>query len=326
MARLRTYTSAFTQVVGLLLLVRNNNKLAVQAFANVPVLPTARACKAQFRTNGPLFASLRDKDKAKAPSGVYSRPSAAIEKGSGKRSQILTLALHWLITYVILCVKGFYVPGLEGSRVRGIFGILVLALNYLNQASSSSTANSSYQSTSESITVLFGFLLIIQGIVEYAKEAGFVVNETSSNSSTLTKAKSASNTSDLNLTYSSSLNDTQKEGLRWLGASIISLTPASAVLLVDNQQVLFRLGSASEVPTASLDAAVETSQNSTGGRVAVPATHPAAMLMPEDLRKCVILQRLGKQCLVLGSSQVLQAFTKNDLLWLGSLANYYASL
>jgi len=303
MARLRTYTSAFTQVVGLLLLVRNNNKLAVQAFANVPVLPTARACKAQFRTNGPLFASLRDKDKAKAPSGVYSRPSAAIEKGSG-----------------------FYVPGLEGSRVRGIFGILVLALNCLNQASSSSTANSSYQSTSESITVLFGFLLIIQGIVEYAKEAGFVVNETSSNSSTLTKAKSASNTSDLNLTYSSSLNDTQKEGLRWLGASIISLTPASAVLLVDNQQVLFRLGSASEVPTASLDAAVETSQNSTGGRVAVPATHPAAMLMPEDLRKCVILQRLGKQCLVLGSSQVLQAFTKNDLLWLGSLANYYASL
>jgi len=303
MARLRTYTSAFTQVVGLLLLVRNNNKLAVQAFANVPVLPTARACKAQFRTNGPLFASLRDKDKAKAPSGVYSRPSAAIEKGSG-----------------------FYVPGLEGSRVRGIFGILVLALNCLNQASSSSTANSSYQSTSESITVLFGFLLIIQGIVEYAKEAGFVVNETSSNSSTLTKAKSASNTSDLNLTYSSSLNDTQKEGLRWLGASIISLTPASAVLLVDNQQVLFRLGSASEVPTASLDAAVETSQKSTGGRVAVPATHPAAMLMPEDLRKCVILQRLGKQCLVLGSSQVLQAFTKNDLLWLGSLANYYASL
>ena len=41
--------------------------------------------------------------------GVYSRPSAAIEKGSG-----------------------FYIPGLEGSKVRLLFGTLVLLLNYIN--------------------------------------------------------------------------------------------------------------------------------------------------------------------------------------------------
>ena len=48
-------------------------------------------------------SSSRDNNKKKS-SGVYARPSAAIERGSG-----------------------FFIPGLEGSRVRLLFGILALS-------------------------------------------------------------------------------------------------------------------------------------------------------------------------------------------------------
>jgi hypothetical protein len=101
--------------------------------------------------------------------------------------------------------------------------------------------------------------------------------------------------------------------------------------------VLFQLGDFSseeaitqEKKKEHLKAAINVVIKSKGGRIAIPATHPAAELFPSDYRRCVLLQRSGKdsteptrlRCFLIGSNQLLANFTRNDLKWLGSLAKY----
>jgi hypothetical protein len=146
----------------------------------------------------------------------------------------------------------------------------------------------------------------------------------------------------LDVMASTNLTNEQKECARWIGASIISMTPATHVLLVDydgygGPEILFSLGNFgntfNDPDTANfIMSAVTTVQNSTGGRVAVPSNHRSANLLPEFARKSVVLQRLptfsppGSQCLIVGSNQVLQAYASNDLAWFGSLVTYFSSI
>mmetsp|Transcript_47985 Transcript_47985/g.71098 ORF Transcript_47985/g.71098 Transcript_47985/m.71098 type:complete len:285 (-) Transcript_47985:128-982(-) len=275
--------------------------------------------------------------KKEKPSGVYSRPSAAIEKGSG-----------------------FYVPGLEGSRVRSLFGAIVIILCKVNSLFSDADTVLSSQMFSELLAYGFGALLLFQGVVEFGKESGFVVNLDDGNTSeTLMNIESAITEDEpgvasgkaLNQVASASLSKTAIEALQWIAASFISLTPATHVLLVEadglkgddgktleNGSILFRLGDfdsgSNDIDNdeASIISAVRTAHfESKGGRVSVPSTHPAGQLLPEEYRRCVLLQRLvsskdeketNLRCLIIGSNQLLPAFTKGDLKWLGSLSRY----
>jgi len=127
-----------------------------------------------------------NRNRKKGSKGVYARPSAAIERGSG-----------------------FFVPGLEGSRVRVLFGILVLVLSYINHTlsdvnitddaamhvmntidvvntvqtdtvnngiiESQSVVNEDALRTANGIATFYGTLLLMQGAIEMAKENGLGV-------------------------------------------------------------------------------------------------------------------------------------------------------
>jgi len=294
-----------------------------------------------FQTSIPLrhFPTRRTQDqltelqetKNKKPKGVYTRPSAAIERGSG-----------------------FYVPGLEGSRVRGLFGLLILGLTLLNANYNSSEGilpngvDGSAQATSQLISILYGFLLILQGLVEFGKESGFVVDLSNTNSDTDETTNDTNKRSEDTQTVNQYASDTVKsfpsdlvENLQWLAASFVSLTPATHVLLLRSStstsstpEVLYTLG---EFPTSFLNfdktaitKSIEAVMSSRGGRISIPSDHPGSSLLPEFYRRCILLQKLDfdsegeyQYSLMVGSNQLLAAFTKNDLKWLGRLANYF---
>ena len=260
--------------------------------------------------------------------GVYARPSAAIERGSG-----------------------FFIPGLEGSRVRLLFGILALVLTYVNNSLGSVTTGGF--DISETVAVLAGVLLLLQAAVEFGQELGFGVQQKSGASDATigdsgTSAAAASS-ANLEQRIAPSLVDRGAEAVatvKWAAATYVALTPASHVIVVaDNGEgtepaFLYELGDfgnsadennmSSDVETG-VKAAIDEVCNSKGGRVSLPSDHPAAInLLPESGRRCVLLQRISaadpsggrRLCMVVGSNQLLQAFTKNDLRWLGRLAQY----
>lgn len=259
-----------------------------------------------------------EKTKGKTK-GVYVRPSAAIERGSG-----------------------FYVPGLEGSRVRIIFGALCLILSYVNSVLGLGDSNIAAVEFSQKLVGFYGILLLFQGLVEYGKEAGLGLDFDVSESRDENVVASSSNAKSLDQIVASGLEERLLEKIRWAAASFVSLTPAVQVMLLEsdsdengNQEVLYSLGSASFQKNDDLNqaiyAAVDTVSNSKGGRVSVPDTHPCATLLPEESRRCILLQKVEssicgdnvrrRHCLMVGSNQLLAAFTKNDLKWLGSLSN-----
>ena len=86
--------------------------------------------------------------------GIYSRPSAAIERGSG-----------------------FFIPGLEGSRIRLIFGITCLVADAANHFLVDSMPGDWGQSVAEIIAALYGTLLVLQGSIEAGVERGAMQNE-----------------------------------------------------------------------------------------------------------------------------------------------------
>ena len=293
---------------------------------------------------------LQAEKKSSKPTGVYSRPSAAIERGSG-----------------------FYVPGLEGSRVRGLFGLLILALTFVNHSYyGNSISSSEAMEFSETISIAYGVLLILQGLVEFGKEYGFGVDldttttadvkmmtkdsnvvtkegSASTSTSTSTSTSSKSVTQYASPTFLEMCSDkTLLNDLQWVAASFVSLTPATHVLLVKSDAntennsntptLLYTLGDFSNQSTMNDDTdpntqkaiqnVIDTVFESRGGRVSIPSDHPGSILLPESHRRCILLQKLtladteSQYAMVVGSNQLLPAFTKNDLKWLGQLAKF----
>jgi len=250
------------------------------------------------------------------------------------------------------------VPGLEGSRVRILFGILCLILSYVNNVIIGvGDSNVSAVEFSSKLVTFYGVLLLMQGLVEAAKEnglgfAGLDGGNNSSNNSDNRATDAESTAANTNKSLDQMVVDTLEgefvERVRWASASYVALTPATHVLLLESDsdgdvegknkksdtgpQILYGLGTLTKwdgnsdtEKGAAIQAAVDTISNSKGGRVSVPESHPCASLIPEDCRRCILLQRIkgsnGNQCLMVGSNQLLAAFTKNDLKWLGSLAD-----
>lgn len=250
---------------------------------------------------------------AKDNKGVYSRPSAAIERGSG-----------------------FFIPGLEGPRVRLVFGLIVLLLIVLNHVLLSSSLPT--VAFSEGLAGVYAILLLFQAAIEFGKEEkGFIVTleKEKSAADTSTSASSFSQTwsSSSSSSSSSALSEEAKEKVQWAAASYVSLTPASHMLLLEeNDGVVYRLGStpATTTPTSEMEgtkAAFQALEMSSSGRVSLPLTHPAVTsLSSEEHGRCVVLQRINEsKCWMMTSNQLLAAFTKEDLKWLGQLAKHVAN-
>jgi hypothetical protein len=290
------------------------------------------------KTTGTILYESKSKTK-----GVYARPSAAIERGSG-----------------------FFVPGLEGSRVRILFGLIVLFLSYLTTMNGMGNSNTDAVEFSQKLVLFYAVLLLFQGIIEGAKEAGLGLlvldnvqqrqgEKTINNGKSGTKAYASK---EVEQRVSDTLVREEPgyvEKIRWVAASLIALTPATHVLLLlwDDEtggaeeeegtntacKILYRLGegmmqidSDASILDKSIQSAIDTVYKSKGGRVSVPESHPCSALLPEEHRRCILLQKIEatdsrtgrekRQCLMIGSNQLLVAFTKNDLKWLGSLGNY----
>jgi hypothetical protein len=168
----------------------------------------------------------------------------------------------------------------------------------------------------------------MQAAIEFGKEdLGYVVSSSDSDGGAPTKTVVATSTEGLVQRWTSEEASAEwKERVQWSAASYISLTPATQMVLIGNDAVVYSLGKDAMEESSSADgckAAIETLSQATSGRVSLPATHPAVMALAPDAR-CVVLQAIDEnQCWMMTSNnQLLQAFTKQDLKWLGQLASY----
>ena len=272
------------------------------------------------RTNHYLFFNHHDRQKPKTAielfaekknpktKGVYVRPSGAIERGSG-----------------------FFVPGLEGPRVRLVFGVVLLLLTAINHAL---MEGGEYYTLEESIAVVYSLLVLFQAAIEFGKEALIIEGAGDS------KAASVTSTTNKDLIQKwnsqSKLDEEYKSRVQWSAASYLAVTPATQMLLLDQTNgggiIAYQLGN--DLPSSltsteeAISAAFDQLSQSKGGRIALPNTHPAVEgLRIGDKARTVVLQRISHdKCWMMSSSdQLLASFTPEDLKWLGRLGTYVAS-
>jgi hypothetical protein len=278
----------------------------VSTFCRQRTLPIQESC--QFQGSLPFQGSLAVKrhdfnawalSAEKNNKGVYSRPSAAIERGSG-----------------------FFIPGLEGPKVRLLFGMVVLALTAVNRFLNPNTTGF----LTEALAIGYAILLLLQAAIEFGKEEkGFVVSLDRPNDDgsreTMTQRWQTDN----------SALESRKEQVEWSAASFVALTPATQMILIQSDKVLYRLGGLPstiyEDESKGCIAALETIGKAKSGRVSIPATHQASIALVNEVdRRCVVLQTINeRECWMMTSNQLLAAFTSQDLKWLGQLAKYVAA-
>jgi Cofactor assembly of complex C subunit B, CCB2/CCB4 len=289
-----------------------------------------------------LFAE-SDTPKSSKAKGVYVRPSGAIERGSG-----------------------FFVPGLEGPRVRVLFGGVLLGLTALNHVlvptgvaaattPTSATTVSSF-SLEEQIAIFYSVLVLFQAAIEFRKEelivegasrGGGIDSVNSANrGSSISHISSTGNNNksflqkDLTQKWNQAdqLAESEKDKIQWAAASFLSVTPATQMLLLSKDSIVYQLGSDESSNTSdsamSLEAsiqqgvraALEQLSRSKGGRIALPGSHPAVAALGLQSARTVVLQRISEDsCWVMSSSdQLLASFASADLKWLGQLARYIA--
>jgi hypothetical protein len=262
--------------------------------------------------------------KAQKQKGVYVRPSGAIERGSG-----------------------FFVPGLEGPRVRLVFGGVLLIFSVINHVANGALPTLSLE---EIIAVVYSGLVLLQAVIEFRKEeeSGLVVESGNNNNGNTNKkesTKTSSSSSSLREDFtqqwlSTTTVDTPsqdwKSRVEWAAASYLALTPATHMMLLEPGALVYRLGITSTSSSSSAEtganAALQALNKSTSGRIALPATHPVVVaLVPDTHNRAVVLQRImgptgdngdGDRCWLMASDQLLASFTQQELKWLGQLAKY----
>lgn len=295
-------TVAFTPVRGTnVALQRDFQPPLLTSFSSVPKTKSSSSSSS-------LFA--KKKERAK---GVYVRPSGAIERGSG-----------------------FFVPGLEGPRVRLLFGVVLLVLTTLNHILTMSDSNG--LTLEESIAILYGLLVLFQAAIEFGKEE-LIVEGGSSTASRDNTNNNGLKKEDLIQQWSQSAATTVaattaglQSRIQWCAASYLAVTPATQLLLLQKDSILYRLSSlsnkqdddsATDDERVAVEAALNQLEQSKGGRIALPLTHPAAALAVVEDARTIVLQRItDDSCFMMISDQLLASFTKDDLKWLGQMAQY----
>ena len=280
-----------------------------------------------------LFASSADDNNNKVPTkssreqGIYARPSAAIERGSG-----------------------FFIPGLEGSRIRLLFGITVLIADVANHILVGSRPGDWGQVVAESLAAFYGALLLLQGGIEVGIERGAAVVPQSSNEGITITTSSDKNDSILSGYWTSnsrvaddvlSKNDIAIKTIQQMAQTIITFTPSIYFQFVSEESgILYSFGvdddadiiNDTEQQKQLAKLALDAVSGSKGGRVALPSDHPASKLLPDNATRCILVQKMngfnnGSQqaacCVIIGSDKLLPSFTKNDLRWIGQLAEYH---
>jgi hypothetical protein len=303
--------------------------------------------------------------KPKAPRRVnYVRPSAAIERGSG-----------------------FFVPGLEGGKARLAMGTVLVALCIVQQHQLADLGLATRADGALAIASLYSGLVLLQSGIEFAQDS--VRQERSRRAVSTDKVESGcadlfacswarSDDADVRDAAAGSaarLNVNEyKDRVEWAASTYLSLTPATRMLLVHNNKVVFesqmlaqtmtplptRDESVDAIPKGSASttallkgrtnpeiiaedvacrAALATLEQSATGRVALPPSHPAFRFVvsgtdpavptaggSQRRTRTVILQRISSHsCWAVASSDLLAAFTPQDLTWLGQLARYLPS-
>ncbi len=274
--------------------------------------------------------------------GVYTRPSGAIERGSG-----------------------FFVPGLEGSRIRLAFGLIVIAVDVATIFATSSSSDdairtmedSGGRTVSEFLAGFYGALLLLQGIIEMriegrGRRGGDVIVVNGGVSDYDNDDDGRGNVgggkgrgvkdnkyADDGALSARTTDVDDLDHIRRMASAIVALTPATEFRYVaEDYGVLYSLGRADDdgvvvdpdderrFATLVLDAVMLGSRG--GERVALPADHPASMgLLPVYARRTVLVQKTNdyrgsRACVLVGSDGLLPAFTRNDLRWIGRLAEY----
>lgn len=260
----------------------------------------------------------QDLPKLGQKQGVYTRPSAAIERGSG-----------------------FFVPGLEGPRVRLLFGSMLLLLSGINHVLSepplpanvitTTTGGGSDSIFAEALAVVYSTLVLLQGAVELRKEGlrprGIVAGVGTKHST----AGNAIRSYQQQWSVAVEQNGDWRERVEWAASTYLALTPATHVMLVGPGKVVYALGATEPnrddsrgEEAAECAAALTTLAQSQSGRVSLPPAHPVVTgLTDPNYNRCVVLQRVNAQlCWVVTSDQLLAGFTQQDLQWLGQLAIY----
>jgi hypothetical protein len=257
-------------------------------------------------------------EKEKRAKGVYVRPSGAIERGSG-----------------------FFVPGLEGPKVRLVIGLILLIATGVNHLllgiSSSSDGGLSF---SEVVAILYSVLLLFQFAIESTKESLVASTTETATKSAATEFSRASDTEVLKQKWSTKENDeTYRSKVQWAAASYLSMTPTTQIMLLTDDetngpQILYRLGGSTNGDNdvtiqGGVQAALDEVNKSKGGRIALPMSHPAVQSLlqqaesEEDRLRTVILQKITeKSCWMASSDQLLAGYTSGDLKWLGQLGAY----
>jgi hypothetical protein len=279
----------------------------VSSFVAPAIISSRRLSSLQEQPCWVLHAQKENNQKQK---GVYVRPSGAIERGSG-----------------------FFVPGLEGPRVRLVFGGVLLILSAVNHVANGALPTLSLE---EGMAVVYSLLVLFSAAKEFGKEdLGLVVESGSGNTNKEGTKTSSSSQKDFTQQWLPTVDPSEdwKSRVQWAAASYLALTPATHMMLLEPGSLVYRLGTTSSSDTSDTstvetgaNAAMQALNKSTSGRIALPATHPVVVaLVPETHNRAVVLQRIigpGDRCWLMASDQLLASFTQQELKWLGQLARY----
>ena len=258
-----------------------------------------------------LFLSQNNNDggtsKSARERGIYSRPSAAIERGSG-----------------------FFIPGLEGPRIRLLFGITVLISDAINHFLAESQPGDVGQIIAESTAAFYGALLLLQGLIESGGVRKTQEIDTSVGEGNVMDIRFPRKSIEI---FADELKSTERvfSAVQKVAQTIINFTPTRYILLAnDDAGVLYSLSTSNDTAeTISskeqrelIELALDAVSKSRGGRVALPSDHPVSKLLSPSTKRCILVQKLNFQrggCLIMGSDTLLPSFTKNDLRWIGQL-------
>lgn len=307
----------------------------------------------------PRHSDTNPSQKSQKPVGVYARPSAAIERGSG-----------------------FFVPGLEGPKVRWVGGGILLGVSLLNAASSFAGGSSTDPSPpailiAQIVSVTLSLLVLLQGGVEAFRASSTTpppsrrLGSSAVTSSAAPSAELPPSWPKFSALSSATASDAALEDrVAWVASTLLSLTRATHVLLIRDDKLAFAVRKSSDgqktagewpqsmTTTASAApgwAAAGATLRATApesGRVALPPTHPTAAavrdwgrsdgatesVLPTEVLRTVLLQRIPSStsdeatsspstssfhsCLIVASPDPLAAFPPRDLKAIGLLATY----